>query len=66
MTELRRAIGDRLPTGGMLACGAAAGLVGVAVQGLIDTVSVVIFRAVDAHDGVSARGGARQHRPGAQ
>jgi O-antigen ligase len=41
--ELRRRIGRAAPPQALLATGIAAGLVGVAVQGLIDTVSVVIF-----------------------
>ncbi len=62
--RLRAARRRPLRTGARcVAFGAAAGLVGVAVQGLIDTVSVGNFRALDAHDGARARGGARQRRP---
>jgi O-antigen ligase len=43
VTELRGRLTIASPQAALLACGAAAGLVGVAVQGLIDTVSVVIF-----------------------
>ncbi|MFY9738406.1 MAG: O-antigen ligase family protein [Candidatus Cybelea sp.] len=43
VTELRRRLATASQQAALLACGAAAGLVGVAVQGLIDTVSVVIF-----------------------
>jgi hypothetical protein len=42
-SELRRRIANAPPRAALLACGIAAGLVGAAVQGLIDTVSVVIF-----------------------
>jgi O-antigen ligase len=42
-TELRRRIGRASPTAAFLALSVAAGLVGAAVQGLIDTVTVVIF-----------------------
>jgi O-antigen ligase len=42
-SELQRRIAKASPAAALLAWGAAAGLVGVAVQGLIDTVSVVIF-----------------------
>ncbi|HVA33125.1 MAG TPA: O-antigen ligase family protein [Candidatus Baltobacteraceae bacterium] len=41
--ELRRRLRDAAPAASLLALAAAAGLVGVAVQGLIDTMSVVIF-----------------------
>jgi O-antigen ligase len=41
--ELRRRLAHAKPEAGLLAIAATAGLVGVAVQGLIDTVSVVIF-----------------------
>lgn len=41
--ELRRRVAAAPPDRAFLALGVAAGLVGVAVQGLIDTVSVVIF-----------------------
>ncbi|HEX3672491.1 MAG TPA: O-antigen ligase family protein [Candidatus Cybelea sp.] len=41
--ELRRRIAAAAPAEAFLALGIAAGLVGVAVQGLIDTVTVVIF-----------------------
>jgi O-antigen ligase len=41
--ELRRRLSTASPEASLLACSVAAGLVGVAVQGLIDTVSVVIF-----------------------
>jgi O-antigen ligase len=41
--ELRRRMSTAPPRAALLAAGVAAGLVGVAVQGLIDTVSVVIF-----------------------
>jgi O-antigen ligase len=43
VTELRHRLAIASPQAGLLAYGAAAGLLGVAVQGLIDTVSVVIF-----------------------
>lgn len=42
-SELRRRLGRARPGDALLALSATAGLVGVAVQGLIDTVSVVIF-----------------------
>ena len=42
-TELRRRVAAASPGDALLALGVAAGLLGVAVQGLIDTVSVVIF-----------------------
>ena len=41
--ELRRRLHAATPAAAFLACAVAAGLAGVAVQGLIDTVSVVIF-----------------------
>ncbi|HEV3090279.1 MAG TPA: O-antigen ligase family protein [Candidatus Cybelea sp.] len=41
--ELHRRLASASPRGALLACGVTAGLLGVAVQGLIDTVSVVIF-----------------------
>ena len=41
--ELRSRLASASQPAALLACGAAAGLAGVAVQGLIDTVSVVIF-----------------------
>lgn len=41
--ELRRRLASASPRAALLASAVAAGLVGVAVQGLIDTVSVVIF-----------------------
>jgi O-antigen ligase len=41
--ELRRRLQAASPPAALLACAVAAGLAGVAVQGLIDTVSVVIF-----------------------
>ncbi|MBV9055739.1 MAG: O-antigen ligase family protein [Candidatus Eremiobacteraeota bacterium] len=41
--ELRRRLAATTPEGAVLASAVTAGLVGVAVQGLIDTVSVVIF-----------------------
>ncbi|MGA2758859.1 MAG: O-antigen ligase family protein [Candidatus Cybelea sp.] len=43
VAELRSRLTNASPSAALLACGAAAGLAGVAVQGLIDTVSVVIF-----------------------
>jgi len=43
VAELRRRLATASAAAALLACGAAAGLVGVAVQGLVDTVSVVIF-----------------------
>jgi O-antigen ligase len=43
VTELQRRLTAASSQAALLACGAAAGLLGVAVQGLIDTVSVVIF-----------------------
>ncbi|HYL26210.1 MAG TPA: O-antigen ligase family protein [Candidatus Nitrosotalea sp.] len=42
-SEMRRRLGRARPADALLALSATAGLVGVAVQGLIDTVSVVIF-----------------------
>ncbi len=42
-SELRCRLAYASPAGTALALGAAAGLIGVAVQGLIDTVSVVLF-----------------------
>jgi hypothetical protein len=42
-SELRRRIAAATPAAAFLALGVTAGLVGVAVQGLIDTMSVVIF-----------------------
>jgi O-antigen ligase len=42
-TELRRRLGNASPSAAFLSLSIAAGLVGVAVQGLIDTVSVVLF-----------------------
>jgi hypothetical protein len=41
--ELKRRLATASPADAFLACSVAAGLVGVAVQGLIDTVTVVIF-----------------------
>ena len=41
--ELRRRLQEAAPPAAFLSCAVAAGLAGVAVQGLIDTVSVVIF-----------------------
>ena len=41
--ELRRRVARASPDAALLALAVAAGLVGVAVQGLIDTVSIVIF-----------------------
>jgi putative inorganic carbon (HCO3(-)) transporter len=41
--ELSRRLRAATPSAALLACAVAAGLAGVAVQGLIDTVSVVIF-----------------------
>jgi putative inorganic carbon (HCO3(-)) transporter len=41
--ELSRRLQAATPSAALLACAVAAGLAGVAVQGLIDTVSVVIF-----------------------
>jgi membrane associated rhomboid family serine protease len=41
--ELRRRVAQAPPAAAFLALSVAAGLVGVAVQGLIDTVTVVIF-----------------------
>jgi hypothetical protein len=43
VVELRARLARARPTDALLAVGVAAGLLGVAVQGLIDTVSVVIF-----------------------
>ncbi|MGP8099617.1 MAG: O-antigen ligase family protein [Candidatus Cybelea sp.] len=43
VVELRSRLASASASASLLACGAAAGLAGVAVQGLIDTVSVVIF-----------------------
>jgi O-antigen ligase len=43
VAELRRRLATASSRAALLACGAAAGLLGVAVQGLVDTVSVVIF-----------------------
>ncbi len=43
VTELRRRLKAATPSAAFLSCAVAAGLAGVAVQGLIDTVSVVIF-----------------------
>ena len=43
VAELRSRLRTASPAGAFLAVGVSAGLVGVAVQGLIDTVSVVIF-----------------------
>lgn len=43
VAELRRRLQVSAPPAALLACAVAAGLAGVAVQGLIDTVSVVIF-----------------------
>ncbi len=42
-SELRRRVAEAPPAAAAIALGVAAGLVGVAVQGLIDTVTVVIF-----------------------
>jgi hypothetical protein len=42
-TELRRRVSNASPSAAFLSLSIAAGLVGVAVQGLIDTVSVVLF-----------------------
>jgi O-antigen ligase len=42
-TELRRRVSEASPPAAFLSLSIAAGLVGVAVQGLIDTVSVVLF-----------------------
>jgi O-antigen ligase len=43
VSELRRRLASATAPSAFLALGVAAGLIGVAVQGLIDTVSVVIF-----------------------
>lgn len=43
VVEMRRRLAIASPSQAFLACSVAAGLIGVAVQGLIDTVSVVIF-----------------------
>ncbi|MGB6412638.1 MAG: hypothetical protein WBF19_04785, partial [Candidatus Cybelea sp.] len=42
-SELQRRLAVASPRAALLSCSIAAGLVGVGVQGLIDTVSVVIF-----------------------
>lgn len=59
-SELRRRVAVAPPSQGFLALAIAAGLVGVAVQGLIDTVTVVIFGLWMAIMGLAlaaARGG---------
>jgi len=43
VSELRNRLRSASPAAALLSCSVAAGLLGVAVQGLIDTVSVVIF-----------------------